>query len=110
MAQTISVFQMAMTPIRIMIAMIIFMFAAIGKLFGLAKWSHKQGKIIAAATNRELQCSQGCEPQPADGSWVCSSCNAVRSGWAWDKCPVCGTAASYIPCSTCGHAIVSPKN
>jgi len=105
-----SIFQMMMAPIRILFAMVVFTFVAIGKIFGLAKWGHKQGKIISAATKRELICSQGCPPQPADGSWECAKCGAVRSGWAWDECPVCKISASYIPCNTCGHAIVSPKN
>jgi len=104
------VIKMIMFPFYITYAVVMFSITAVMKIFGLAKWGHRQGKIIAAATNRELRCPQGCAPQPADGQWACSKCGANRQGWVWDKCPVCKTAFAYIPCDSCGHAIVSPKN
>ena len=35
-------------------------------------------------------------------------CGSRIEGWVFDRCPVCGESAGYIPCPTCGRPVRNP--
>jgi hypothetical protein len=58
------------------------------------------------ALRDELRCPNGHE-NPVNGRWRCGSCGATYTGWV-GACSICGTGATWFPCSTCGVGVRLP--
>lgn len=62
---------------------------------------------IPKLTSETLRCPRGDE-EPVFGVWECQGCHATFEGWAFQKCPMCGLGARWIPCSQCGLPVEHP--
>ena len=63
------------------------------------------GRFIGAwifLTRDSLAC-RGCgEPILLTDRWECGGCGYVFDGFAFSRCPNCGSVPPFIPCRTCG--------
>lgn len=42
------------------------------------------------------------------GEWECRGCGGLFAGWAFQRCPICGTECGHVPCDRCGLGVQNP--
>ncbi len=55
----------------------------------------------------DIRCPQAHRTE-LRGVFECRSCGGLFAGWAFQRCPICGTSCGHVPCERCGMAVRNP--